>query len=277
MNRLGAIDTSAESLDVLLDVYRRMTPARKLGLQAADYRCERSLHDAGFRRRHPDASPGDSRRSWNLIRLGDGPWLSRGDSPMDPSTDNLEVVREVTSAFTRLGIPYALGGSWASSYHGEPRSTRDADITVEPFAGKEADLVACFGSDYYISLDAVKEAIREARTFNIINTAAGFKVDVFIRKNAPFARSMMARRASTSTSAGGEPGLDLVMISAEDTILLKLEWYRLGGEISERQWLDVLGVMRVQAGRLDPAYLDRWAADLGVADLLAGARRDAGV
>jgi hypothetical protein len=85
----------------------------------------------------------------------------------------------------------------------------------------------------------------------------------------------MSRRAPVATE--GEPGLELVMISAEDTILLKLEWYRLGGEISERQWLDVLGVMRVQAERLDQAYLDHWAVELGVADLLADARRDAAV
>ena len=275
MNRVGSTDTSAEAQRVLSDVYRRMSPARKLKMQAADYRCERALHEAGFLNQKHDATPSDIRRSWNLLRLGQGPWVSEVDLPMGQSIDNLDVVREVTSAFTRLGIPYALGGSWASSFHGEPRSTRDADITVEPFPGLESALVARFGPDYYVSLDAVREAVREARTFNVINTIAGFKVDVFVRKDVPFARSVMSRRAPIVT--GGDPDLDLVMISAEDTILLKLEWYRLGGEISERQWLDVLGVMRVQADRLDQVYLDRWAAELGVADLLADARRDAAV
>ena len=273
MNRVGSTDTSAEAQRILTDVYRRMSPARKLGLQAADYRCERILHQAGYRSQKPDATPGDIQRSWNLIRLGQGPWLSERESFMDGSLDNLDVVREVTSAFTRLGIPYALGGSWASSFHGEPRSTRDADITVEPFPGLEPALVARFGPDYYVSPDAVTQAVREARTFNIINTIAGFKVGVFVRKDTAFDRSVMSRRAQVMTQ--GDPGLPLVMISAEDTILLKLEWYRLGGEISERQWLDVLGVLRVQADRLDRTYLDRWAAELGVADLLGDARRDA--
>ena len=156
MNRVGSTDTSAEARRILSDVYRRMAPSRKLQLQVADYRSERALHEAGRRSREPSATIGDIRRSWNLIRLGQGPWISEEEPPMDESLDNLGVVREVTSAFTRLGIPYALGGSWASSFHGEPRSTRDADITVEPFPGLESALVASFGPDYYVSLDAVE-------------------------------------------------------------------------------------------------------------------------
>ncbi len=192
---------------------------------------------------------------------------------MDRPVDNLDVVREVMAAFTRLGIAYALGGSWASSFYGEPRSTRDADVTVEPFPGREAAFVASFGPDYYVSPDAVSQAIRETRSFNIINTIAGFKVDVFVRKDGAFDRSVMGRRVPIT--APSDPWHPLVMISPEDSVLLKLEWYRLGNEASERQWLDILGVLRVQAGRLDEAYLDRWAADLGVADLLGEARRDA--
>jgi hypothetical protein len=275
MNRVGLTDTTAEAARVLFDVYRRMAPSRKLALQAAGYRSERTLHEAGFRNRDHGATAGEVRASWNLIRLGPGPWMARTELPMDESLDNLRVVREVTSAFDRLGIPYALGGSWASSFHGEPRSTFDADISVEPFSGLESALVASFGPDYYVSLEAVKEAVREARTFNVINTIAGFKVDVFVRKDTAFARSVMSRRAPISV--GDDPALGLVMISAEDTILLKLEWYRLGGEISERQWLDILGVMRVQGDRLDRGYLDRWAIELGVADLLDDARRDSDV
>jgi len=273
--RIGMSDTSPEARRVLDAVYRDMAPDRKLRLQGADYRLERSLHEAGVRSRLPGATGDDVRRSWNLIRLGPGPWDSAGGGMMDRPVDNLEVVREVTTAFARLGIAYALGGSWASSFYGEPRATRDADVTVEPFPGREAALVAGFGPDYYISLEAVKEAVRERRTFNIINTIAGFKVDAFVRDDAAFRRSIMARRAPIT--APTDPWHPLVMVSPEDTILLKLEWYRLGGEASERQWLDILGVLRVQAGRLDEAYLDRWAAELGVADLLGDARRDAAI
>ena len=273
MARLGLSDTTPEARRVLDGVYRDMPPARKLRLQGADYRLERSLHEAGGKARRPGATDDEVRMSWNLIRLGPGPWDDAGGDAMDRPVDNLDVVREVTAAFDRLGIAYALGGSWASSFHGEPRSTRDADVTVEPFPGREAALVASFGPDYYVSLEAVREAVRDRRTFNIINTAAGFKVDAFVRNDAGFHRSLMARRAPIT--APGDPWHPLVMVSPEDTVLLKLEWYRLGGESSERQWLDILGVLRVQAGRLDDAYLDRWAADLGVPDLLGEARRDA--
>ena len=168
--RIGMTDTSPEARRVLDAVYRQMPPGRKLRLQGADYRLERTLHEAGVRSRQPGATADDVRRSWNLVRLGPGPWDRGRGGAMDRPIDNLDVVREVTAAFDRLGIAYALGGSWASSFYGEPRSTRDADVTVEPFPGREAALVAAFGPDYYISIDAVKEAVRERRAFNIINT-----------------------------------------------------------------------------------------------------------
>lgn len=275
MKRSGLSDTSDEARRVLDDVYRKMTPSRKLALQSADFRCERRLHDSGLRSRRPETNLADLQKSWNLLRLGPGPWASMEIVPMDRPIDNLDVVREVTAAFDRLGIAYALGGSWASSFYGEPRSTRDADITVEPFAGQEAALASNFGPDYHVSLDAVMQAVRDQSTFNIINTIAGFKVYVFVGGNTAFRRSVLKRRMPITSP--GDAWHPLVMITAEDTILLKLEWYRLGGEISERQWLDVQGIFRVQAERLDQAYLDQWAVELGVADLLADARREAGI
>jgi hypothetical protein len=184
------------------------------------------------------------------------------------------VIQEVVAAFSELGISYAVGGSTASSLLGKPRFTEDADITVEPFAGKEATFAARFGSDYYISLPAVEEAVRRRSSFNIIHLTSGFKVDVFVRKNRPFEQSVMARRRPQPVP--NQPGGSLVLVSAEDIILLKLEWYCIGGEASDRQWSDIIGVLKVQAGRLDEAYLDLWAADLKVADLLARARQEAG-
>jgi hypothetical protein len=270
MKRVGLLDTSIEVRNILDDVYRRMEPSRKLGLQAADFRAERALHESGLRFRESAISRTEIRKSWNLARLGPGPWNLVETSQVDRPIDNLDIVREVTAAFDRLGIAYALGGSWASSFYGEPRSTRDADIAVDPFPGREAELVKSFGPDYYLSLEAVTQALRDRSTFNIINTIAGFKVDVFVRKETSYSRSVLERRVQIS--APGDAWHPLVMITAEDTILLKLEWYRLGGEISERQWLDVLGVMRIQGERLDQGYLDQWAVELGVADLLADAR-----
>jgi hypothetical protein len=167
-------------------------------------------------------------------------------------------------------VAFALGGSWASSLLGHARTTFDADITAEPFAGREREFARAFGPDYYVSPDAIRDAIYGRSSFNIIHLTSGFKVDVFIRKDTPFGRSVLDRRQPAVIP--GDPPLSIDVVSAEDVILLKLEWYRLGGETSDRQWGDVLGVLRVQAGRLDNGYLDRWAAELGVADLLATAR-----
>ena len=187
--------------------------------------------------------------------------------------DFRQTIRQVVDVLDRFGIDYALGGSLASSLHGVSRSTVDADLSVEPFPGREAEFSRSFGPEYYISPDAVRQAVRDRGSFNIIETTTGNKVDVFIRKDRPFEQSVMRRRRAFTPE---EPdALPIYVVSAEDIILLKLEWYRLGEEVSERQWLDVLGVMRTQAGRLDEGYLDRWAADLGLADLLGRARGDA--
>src|SRR5207248_11318376 len=162
---------------------------------------------------------------------------------------NMQVVREVLAVLAKLGIPYALGGSMASSLHGIARLTQDADVTVEPFPGKEAQLVAAFGPDYYVSLPAVQQAVRDRSSFNVINTSAGFKVDVFVRKDEAFEQSAMARRVPTPVP--GTPNASVVLYTPEDVILFKLRWYRLGNEVSEQQWKDVLGVLKVQAGKLD--------------------------
>ncbi len=275
MKRVGLIDTSAEARSVLDAVYRAMLTARKWAILGDLYRMGRDLHAAGVRVRRPGATPAEIRAEWIATHLSEVPFqaIPHKEPGMDQPIDNLRVVREVIAALDSLGIAYALGGSLASGIHGITRYTSDADVSVEPFEGLEGRFVASFGPDYYVSLDAVRQALRDRSTFNIINTSMGFKVDVFVRKDRSFERSLMRRKVFAAMADA--PDRPISVVSAEDSILLKLEWYRLGGETSERQWLDVLGVLRVQAGRLDEAYLDLWAAELGVADLLADARREA--
>jgi hypothetical protein len=187
--------------------------------------------------------------------------------------EHRQVILDVLAAFEQLGIACAVGGSVASSVYGIPRYTQDADLTAEPFPGREESFARRFGPEYYVSPDAVRQAVRDRGSFNIIHTPSGFKVDVFIQKPRPFDQNLLARRLTkTDLDPAGRP---IPVLSPEDVLLHKLEWYRLGGGTSDRQWGDVLGVLHVQAGRLDDAYLDRWAADLGVADLLAQARAEA--
>jgi hypothetical protein len=191
---------------------------------------------------------------------------------VEDNKENVAVLQEVVAVLDRLGISYAVGGSWASSLFGKPRLTHDADLTVEPFWGKEAAFCASFGENYYVSLPMIQDALHHRSSFNLIHWSSGFKVDLFVRKDRPFDVSAMARRRPHSLAEG----LSLILVSPEDVILLKLEWYRLGGETSERQLEDVRGILQVQAGKLDRAYLDHWAADLGVSDLLQRARQETG-
>jgi hypothetical protein len=268
----GLTDTSPEAERVLVESYRRMPFAEKWRQMGAIYRTARALHAFGVRLRNPAATPQQIAEDWALqMRHGARPSFL-GEQAMNTSDENFLVLREVIGVFERLEIPHALGGSWASSLLGRMRFTQDADLSVEPFPGKEDAFCESFGSDYYLSRAAVRQALRERGSFNIVNTRIGFKVDVFIRKDRPFDQSVMQRRRRVPLP--DSPDQTLSLVTPEDIILLKLEWYRLGGESSDRQWGDVLGVFQVQAEKLDQAYLDRWANELKVTDLLERARRE---
>jgi hypothetical protein len=193
-------------------------------------------------------------------------------APGQGADDQLAILQEVLAVLSRLGIAHALGGSWASSLLGKMRFTHDADVCVEPFPGKERDFCSAFGDDYYVSLPAVQQAVRARQSFNVLHTPTAFKVDLFVSKARPFDQSVLSRRRTYQI--GGPVPTTIPIVTPEDVILLKLEWYRLGGEASETQWNDVLGVLAVQAPNLDNAYLDRWAEHLGVRDLLDRARQD---
>jgi hypothetical protein len=262
-------DTSPDAQRVLTGVLRNLPPGQKWCQLGELFRDARLMHAAGHWRRHGTASAQDVLADWMAVSLGCRLVATGGGTPMT----NLPALREVIAVLDRLGIAYALGGSMASSVFGVPRFTHDADITVEVFAGREGEFSNSFGPDYYLSLVAIQDAVRRRSSFNIINTATGFKIDVFVRQDLPFEQSAMARRiAMTFPDAPEQP---VVLYSAEDVVLFKLRWYRLGGETSEQQWKDVLGVLRVQAERLDEGYLDHWASDLGLNDLLGRARQEA--
>ena len=191
------------------------------------------------------------------------------DRPPDP----VAVAIATTELLERLGIAHFADGSLASSIHGEPRSTVDIDLVADVTPDHVLALTAAFGEDFYVSEDAIREALRLGTSFNAIHLATAVKVDVFMVGNDPFNPERLAHRERARLLA--DPPHDVYVDRAEHIVLRKLEWYRRGGDISERQWRDVLGVLRVKRGQLDEARLDTWAARLGVADLLERARRDA--
>jgi hypothetical protein len=267
-------DTSPDAQRVLTECYRRMPRARKWAVLADAYRFARALHASGVRLRHPGATAAMIHTNWRAITLGPlGKQLPEGSAQIPETYDFPSAARTVLSALHHLSIPCALSGSLASSIYGVPRFDLNADLVAEPFPDRAASFVRYLGPEYYVSLPAVQDAIRNRASFNIIHLPTAFKVDVFVRQDQPFDQSVLQRR--TAIPAPDAPGETIDVVTPEDIVLLKLEWYRLGGGTSDRQWGDVLGVLRVHAGRLDDAYLDRWAADLGVADLLAQARAGA--
>ncbi len=172
-------------------------------------------------------------------------------------------------ALDRVGIHYAVGGSFASSFHGIARATQDLDLVVELSADRVPSLYEAVSPFFYADEGAMLDAIRRGLSFNLIHLKSGFKFDLFVAGRHPLGRDQLRHRRRVSTALlGGEP-LDINMISAEDIVLAKLLWYRSGNEISERQWNDLVSLVEVQRSQADYAYLETQAKRLGVADLLA--------
>lgn len=181
-------------------------------------------------------------------------------------SEALGVTRLVTAALDALGVPYVIGGSLASIVHGMVRTTMDADIIADLQPGHVAALVAALGDSFYVPDEALlQQAIERRGSFNLIHLGTMFKVDIFLPQARAFDRQQLARRIGERVASGSDE--QLWVLSPEDVILAKLEWFRRGGETSERQWRDVLGVVKAQAA-LDVAYLRRSAGPLGVGDLL---------
>lgn len=184
--------------------------------------------------------------------------------------DFIQVVLRVVRVLEELGVLYAIGGSLASSAHGVMRATMDADIVADLRPEHVQPFLAALSSDFYADEATIREAIYRRSSFNLIHYQTAFKVDIFIPKPRPFDRMQLARR--TAVVMGTEP---VYLISPEDTVLAKLEWYRLGGEVSDRQWQDVIGVLTVQAEDLDLDYLRHSADQLGIRNLLERALAEA--
>jgi hypothetical protein len=172
----------------------------------------------------------------------------------------------VTQTLERLRIPYAVGGSLASSLHGVMRSTLDVDIVADVQPEHIQPLVEALSKEFYADDEMMRDAIEHQSSFNLIHYETAFKVDIFTRKSRAFDEMQLNRRRLSIIASNPEESI--YVTSPEDTILAKLEWYRMGSEVSDRQWRDILGVLKTRAGELDLAYLRKWAAELHVSDLL---------
>jgi len=179
----------------------------------------------------------------------------------------------VANELEMVGVPYFISGSLASAVHGVTRATLDVDLVADLDDSHVERLARALQGRFYVDPQAMREAIRHKRSFNVIHLGTMFKVDVFVSKGTAYADEQFRRRAAEVVAT--DPRQIAYFASREDIVLAKLDWYRMGGEVSARQWQDVLGVLRVQAESLDLAYLRDWAAALGLAELLERARQEA--
>jgi hypothetical protein len=183
--------------------------------------------------------------------------------------DATEVAVRFARALEHAGIEYAVGGSVASSAYGEPRATRDLDFAVRLTPRLLPALLEALGPDFAVDLDLLREGIRTGRSVNLFYLPFFTKIDLFVRGNDEYDRAEFSRRNEIEIV----PGERILMSSAEDNLLWKLRWYRKGGEVSDQQWRDVLGLLRVSGETMNLAYLRKWATEHGCIDLLERAIR----
>ncbi|MCJ7623262.1 MAG: hypothetical protein MUO76_07145 [Anaerolineaceae bacterium] len=180
--------------------------------------------------------------------------------------DHIAVTVKVTTILEKLDVSYFIGGSLASTIHGMVRTTQDSDLVTALKPEHVQSLVQALQKEFYVDEVMIEDAVVHQGSFNIIHRESMFKVDIFIPLQRSFEKSQFARAIRQVLIA--EPRVEALVASAEDILLAKLEWYRLGGEVSERQWRDVLGVLKIQAENLDLDYMFHFAKLLKIEDLL---------
>ena len=190
--------------------------------------------------------------------------------------DILLALQPVITAFVKLSIPYYISGSIASSIYGIARATMDVDIVADISTTHKSSLKKLLGDEYYIDEEMIADAIKRMSSFNLIHLKTMIKIDIFIHRSESYSKEAMHRKQK-DTLEESENALEFYFSSPEDIIINKLQWYEMGGRVSERQWLDVIGVIKVQSTNLDKAYLRRWGAKLQLMKLLTSAFQDAGV
>lgn len=190
--------------------------------------------------------------------------------------DILAAMEPVATAFEKLGILYYIGGSVASSTYGIPRATMDVDMVSDLRPEHVGSLVRMLEHTYYIDENMILDAVKRQASFNVIHLETMLKIDVFVATSAPYDSETFKRRRK-DTLDEDQKAAEFYLASPEDIILNKLLWFRSGGSVSDRQWNDVLGVVKVQKNLLDTGYLKYWASELKIGDLLKKAFHDSDI
>ncbi|NNJ10997.1 hypothetical protein EKD04_011705 [Chloroflexales bacterium ZM16-3] len=274
-----AADTPAHIEAEIIAALRALSPSRKLELARDMNRMADRLALAGIQRRRPAASPHELGYALALQRLTPeqrphGAALLKGLPLMPTPVDPLALALRVGALLDAQAIRYLVVGSLAAVVHGEYRTTRDIDIVLNLAARDVRALVEGLREGFTFLPSDITDALArlpEARadwqqraSFCAYDKATGFQIDVYLSSGRPFEVAQFQR--GEVVDIPGEPGGSLRVASAEDTVLAKLECYKLAP--SDRQWRDVQAILRVQDDSLNHDYLRQWAAELAITDLL---------
>ncbi|MFQ5585024.1 MAG: hypothetical protein ACE5GL_11360 [Calditrichia bacterium] len=190
--------------------------------------------------------------------------------------DIIRAIQPIIYAFEKLSISYYISGSVASSLYGIARSTMDVDIVANIAKDHVSSLCEMLEDKYYIDQDMILDAIFRKASFNLIHLDTMIKIDIFIYKDELHQRVAFRRKIKYFLEENDQD-TSFYFSSPEDLIINKLNWFKKSGEVSERQWLDVLGIIKVQGKILDKDYLKKWAAKLDLSDLLKKVFYEAGI
>lgn len=278
-----SFDTSIEADVLMFKLLQRLTPQQKVTRTINFNQAVRRLALSGIESQYSSANSGLERQEFIKRRLG-SEWIKILSDSNDWGDfviqDPIWLARKIADILEPLGISYIVGGSVASSLLGENRATQYLDLVINISAQQAPQLISAMSGEFYISESAVFEAIAKAESapressFNVIYLPAIEKADIFVMSNDPFSVSVMNRRQLHVASAADQA---IYIYSAEDIILQKLFWYKLTGGVSETQWRDVLGVLKVQGDRLNFNYLSQWGETLKVTDSLGQALQQSGL
>ena len=202
--------------------------------------------------------------------MGSIPTKKNNNSQMDLP---FSVLLQVARMLEERAISYVLVGSLASSMHGMYRSTADIDILADVKPEQVRPLLEALQESFYVDEHAMREALTQRSSFNVIHLDSVFKVDIFLPKTDEFAWAQLERRQLRRISPDTKDAV--YVATAEDTVLAKLRWYRFGNEVSDTQWNDVVGIIGASGESLDQDYMRFWAAKLELADLFEKALAEA--